>query len=154
MALESPIWKIPFTLNGINQRGKGTLSEHLGIEFTEIGAGHLSATMSVDNRTIQPMGALHGGASCALAETVGSAAANFCVDSSKYICVGLDININHIRPIQSGKVTAIATPLHLGKTTQVWEIKIYNEEKKMISAGRLTIAVMPFEQKKTPSLST
>ena len=154
MTHKQSIWQTPFTLEEINARAKGTLSEHLGIEFTEIGTHHLSATMYVDHRTIQPMGALHGGASCALAETVGSAAANFCVDSSFYVCVGLDININHIRSVRSGKVVAIATPLHLGKSTQVWEIKIYEEENKLISAGRLTMAVIPLKEKKTPSLST
>jgi len=142
------IWQASLTLAELNQRSRSTLSEHLGIEFTEIGENYLSATMPVDHRTIQPMGALHGGASCALAETVASAAANFCVDSKIKVCVGLDLNINHIRAVRSGKITAIASPLHLGKTTQVWEIKIYNEEKKITSAARLTMAVLEIKKEK------
>ena len=94
------------------------------------------------------MGLLHGGASCALAETVGSAAANYCVDQTTTVCVGLDININHIRPVKLGTVTGIAKPLHLGKTTQVWEIKIYNEGRQLVSVSRLTMAVI---EKKTPA---
>ncbi len=139
---------MPVTVEEINQRAKHSLSDHLGIEFTEIGDEHLSATMPVDQRTMQPMGILHGGASCALAETVGSAAANYCVDQKEKVCVGLDININHLRPVRSGLVTGIAKPLHIGKTTHVWEIKIYNEEKSLVSVSRLTMAVV---EKKTPA---
>lgn len=144
------IWKIPFSLNTLNQQGRSTLSEHLGIEFTEIGSHSLSATMPVDCRTVQSMGHLHGGASCALAETVASVAANLCVDPKKNVCVGLDLNINHIKQVGSGKITAITSPLHLGKTTQVWEIKIYNEKKELISTARLTVMIL---NKKNPSLT-
>lgn len=142
------IWKTPFTLDALNQKQRSTLAEHLAIEFTEMGESFLSATMPVDHRTIQSMGHLHGGASCALAETVASVAANFCVDPEKSVCVGLDLNINHIKQVRSGKITARTTPLHLGKTTQVWEIKIYNEKKELISAARLTLMVL---QKKPES---
>lgn len=137
-----PIWFIPFSIEEINSRAKNTLSEHLGIEFIEAGDNHLSATMPVDARTTQPMGILHGGASCALAETVGSAAANYCIDQTTHVCVGLDININHMRPVRSGIVTAVAKPFHLGKTTQVWEIKLYNEQKNLIAISRLTMAIV------------
>ncbi len=136
------IWFTPFSIDEINRRARNTLSDHLGIEFTEAGDDYLTARMSVDARTVQPMGILHGGASCALAETVGSAAANYCIDQTKQISVGLEINVNHIRPVRSGLVTAIAKPFHLGKTTQVWEIKIYNEQKKLVAISRLTMCVM------------
>lgn len=135
------IWKTPISLEEINKKCKDSLCGHLGIEFTEAGADHLTATMPVDCRTNQPMGILHGGATCALVETVGSVAAHFCVEPGQ-VAVGLDINVNHMRQVSKGLVTAITKPLHLGKTTQVWEIKVYNEEKRLIAAGRLTIAVI------------
>jgi 1,4-dihydroxy-2-naphthoyl-CoA hydrolase len=136
------IWTIPIQVAEINNRCRHTLCDHLGIVFTEVGDDYLIATMPVDQRTIQPMGILHGGASCALAETVGSAAANYCIDGATKVAVGLDININHIRPVRSGLIAATAKALHLGKTTQVWEIKIYNEAKQLISAARLTMAII------------
>ena len=136
------IWKIPISIEEINRRGAGTLADHLGIVFTEAGDDFLSATMPVDHRTIQPMGILNGGASCALAETVGSTAANFCVDPKLFAAVGLDININHIKAVKRGFVTAIAKPFHLGKSTQVWDIKIYDEEKRLVSVSRLTLSVI------------
>lgn len=135
------IWTIPVTIEEINHRCRNTLCDHLGIEFIEIGDDHMTARMPVDRRTNQPMGIVHGGATAALAETVASAAANYCVDPTK-VCVGLDLNINHIRGVSSGFVIGVAKPLHLGKTTQVWEIKIMNETKQLISAARLTIAII------------
>ncbi|PIS03417.1 MAG: esterase [Chlamydiae bacterium CG10_big_fil_rev_8_21_14_0_10_42_34] len=135
------IWKMPVSIDEINHRCRNTLCDHLGIEFTHIGDDHMTARMPVDRRTNQPMGIVHGGATAALAETVASAAANYCVDTSK-VCVGLDLNINHIRGVRSGFVLATAKPLHLGKTTQVWEIKIMNEAEQLISAARLTVAVI------------
>ena len=135
------IWTIPVTIEEINHRCRNTLSDHLGIEFVEIGSDYMAARMSIDRRTLQPMGIMHGGSTAALAETVGSAAANYCVEKGK-ICVGLDLNINHIRTMRSGFVIAIAKPLHLGKTTQVWEIKITNEAEQLVSAARLTIAIL------------
>src|SRR3990167_6321199 len=135
------IWKMPVTVEEINHRCKNTLCDHLGIEFIEVGETFMRAKMPVDKRTHQPMGIVHGGATAALAETVGSAAANYCVEKGK-ICVGIDLNINHIRPVKSGFVYATAKALHLGKTTQVWEIKIENESGQLISAARLTIAVI------------
>ena len=136
-----PIWTIPITLEEINHRCRNTLCDHLGIEFIEIGDDHMAARMPVDKRTHQPFGSVHGGATAALAETVGSVAGNCCIDSTK-AAVGLDLNINHIRGVKSGFVTGIAKPLHLGKTTQVWDIRIYNEAKQLISAARLTIAIL------------
>lgn len=136
------IWQMEINLELIEARGKGTMVEHLGIEFIELGDDFLSARMPVDERTKQPLGIMHGGASCVLAETVGSTAANFCVDLKKYYCVGLDINTNHIRSARGGYVVGVAKPFHLGKSTQVWGIEIRDEEKKLISVNRLTMAVL------------
>lgn len=136
------IWHTPFTLDALNQRGKNTMAEHLNINFIEIGENFLVASMPVDHRTKQPIGIMHGGASCVLAETVGSTAANCCVDIGKQYCVGLDINTNHIRSAREGLVIATAKPFHLGKSTQVWSIEILNEAKQLISVNRLTMAVM------------
>ena len=136
------MWKTPLTLSEINARAKNTLSDHLKIEFIEIGDRHLTARMPISSILMQPMGIVHGGATAALAETVASAAANYCIDQAVHICVGLELNINHLRSIQAGYVDAVATPLHIGKTTQVWEIKIYDELKHLTSAARLTLAVI------------
>ncbi len=135
------IWTIPISVEEINHRCRNTLCDHLGIEFIEVGDTHLTARMPVDRRTNQPMGIMHGGATAALAETVGSAAANYCIDSTK-VAVGLDLNINHIRAVRSGYVTGVAKPLHIGKSTQVWEIRITNEAGQLVSAARLTIAII------------
>jgi len=139
--MSKPIWTVSVDVKEINERCRNTLSDHLGIEFIEMGPAHLTARMPIDRRTIQPMGIMHGGASCVLAETVGSAAANYCVDPTK-VCVGLDININHMKAVKSGSVTGVASPFHLGKTTQVWDIKIYDETKQLIAVSRLTIAII------------
>lgn len=136
------IWKTDFNIEKLNERGKNTMSQYLGIEFIEIGDNYLSARMPVDHRTKQPAGIMHGGASCVLAETVGSTAANCCVDHDQFYCVGLDINTNHIRAMREGSVFAIAKPFHLGKTTQVWGIDIKNEEDQLVSVTRLTMAVL------------
>ncbi len=138
----SIIWKTEMSLGIILERSKNTMVEHLGIEFTETGDDFLVARMPVDHRTHQAIGIMHGGASCVLAETVGSTAANFCVDQNTAYCVGLDINTNHIRSIKAGWVIAKATPFHLGKMTQVWNIEIRNEADQLISINRLTMAVL------------
>lgn len=135
------IWKIKTTIEELNQRCTDSLCSHLGILFTEIGEQHLTATMPVDERTCQPMGILHGGSTCALVETVGSVAANCCIDP-ELIAVGLNIDVSHVRQVKVGStVEAVAKPLHLGRTTQVWEIKVY-ESERLAAAGRLTIAVI------------
>ncbi len=136
------IWFKQNTLGDVQRRGAGTMVEHIGIEITEVGDYFLKGRMPVDYRTTQPMGILHGGASVALAETLGSIAANLVVDATKYYCVGLDINANHTRRAAGGYVYGTATPLHLGKTTQVWSIEIKNEEEKLICISRLTMAVL------------
>ena len=116
--------------------------QHIGIEFTEVGDNFLRATMPVDHRTVQPFRILHGGASIALAETLGSMAANYVVNPDTHYCVGLDINGNHIRAARSGAVTGTATPLHLGASTQVWTIEIRDEEDRLTCVSRLTMAVL------------
>ena len=136
------IWHKEFTLEELRQRGIGTMVEHLGITVTEVGEDFLKGTMPVDHRTVQPMGILHGGASVALAETLGSLAANYAVDNQKKYCVGLDINANHVRAASKGVVTGIAKPLHLGSTTQVWSIEITDEEDRLVCISRLTMAVL------------
>ncbi len=120
----------------------GTMAEFLGMEWTELGNDFVKIKMPVDQRTKQPYGLLHGGASCALAETIGSVASQLVLDPNKFICVGLEINANHIRSARSGYVTGIASPLHLGGTTHVWDIKIYDDSEKLICICRLTLAIL------------
>ena len=122
--------------------GKDTMADHLGMQFSEIGESHLKATMPVDNRTKQPYGLLHGGASAALAETLGSVASALVIDQSKWLCVGLEINANHIRSAKEGFVTGTCTPIHLGASTHVWDIKVHDEQNKLVCISRLTVAVL------------
>jgi 1,4-dihydroxy-2-naphthoyl-CoA hydrolase len=136
------IWTVPATLQQINQRGQGNMLSHLGIEFLEINEESLKARMPVDERTIQPTGILHGGASATLAETLGSMAANLCIDPAKKVCVGMEINANHVRPVSSGWVTGVVTPVHVGKSTQIWQIRIEDEAGKLVCISRLTLAVI------------
>ncbi|MCX7120439.1 MAG: hotdog fold thioesterase [Gammaproteobacteria bacterium] len=136
------IWKMPINHELLATRSANTFVEFINIKFTEIGDDYLKATMPVDHTTKQPMGFLNGGVSAALAESVASTAANYCVDQSVCYCVGLDINANHLRPALEGYVTAIAKPLHLGNKTQVWEIKIENEAGKLVCISRMTMAVV------------
>lgn len=119
-----------------------TMGGHLGIEFTEVGEDYIRGRMPVDHRTRQPYGLLHGGASVALAETLGSVGAAMVVNYHQYNAVGLEINANHVRGAREGYVTGTARPLHIGKTTQVWEIKITDERDKLICVSRLTVAII------------
>lgn len=138
------IWfKKDLTIDQFNILGKGTMDEYLGIQWTELGEDHLKAIMPVDHRTRQPYGFLHGGASCVLAETIGSVGSAMVIDHNRFYCVGLEINANHIRTVREGVVTAIAKPLHLGTSTHVWDIKIFDEREKLVCASRLTVAVLP-----------
>ena len=121
---------------------KNNMAEHLAIEWTELGDNYLKAKMPVDHRTNQPYGLLHGGASCVLAETLGSVASALVIDNSKFICVGIEINANHIRSARNGFVHGIVTPIHIGSTTHVWDIKINSEEDKLICISRLTVAIL------------
>lgn len=130
------------TIADIQPLGKNTMGEHLGMVFTELGDDYLKATMPVDHRTTQPYGLLHGGASVALAETLGSVGAALVADPEKFICVGQEINANHLRSVRDGLVTGIAKPVHIGASSQVWEIKIYDEREKLVCISRLTVAVL------------
>jgi 1,4-dihydroxy-2-naphthoyl-CoA hydrolase len=136
------IWFSSFTIEDIADRGAGTMVGHLGIRFTEVGPDFLRATMPVDERTRQLMGVLHGGASVALAETIGSFAANLCVDHTRFYCVGQEINANHVRPAASGLVTATAKPFHVGTRSHVWHIEIHDDRQRLVCVSRLTMAVV------------
>ena len=138
------IWFRPITLEDARRTfgSGGDLAHHLGIELTAIGNDFLSGKMPVDERTRQPFGLLHGGASVALAETLGSMAANFCVDTTKVYCVGQEINANHVRSARSGHVTGTARPIHLGSRSQVWDIRIEDEAGRLTCVSRLTMSVI------------
>jgi 1,4-dihydroxy-2-naphthoyl-CoA hydrolase len=136
------IWHQPVTLEGLQQWGQQNMVEHLDIRFTEVGPDYLRATMPVDHRTHQPYGLLHGGASVALAETLGSTAAACCIDIERQYCVGIEVNANHVRGVRDGHVEGTARSLHLGRSTQVWEIKIRDDEDRLVCVSRLTLAVM------------
>ena len=137
------IWfhkEIPLSL--LAHFGKGTMTEFLGLEWLAVGDDFLKAKIPVDQRTIQPYGLLHGGASCVLAETVGSVASTLVVDPEKFICVGLEINANHIKSVSDGLVVATCNPIHLGQSTHVWDIQIHNQEEKLVCICRLTVAIL------------
>ena len=129
-------------LSEVNPLGPKTMGEFLGIEWVELGDDYLVARMPVDERTKQPYGLLHGGASCVLAESIGSIGSHFIIDSSKFICVGLEINANHIRSVRSGFVTAMCKPIHIGASTHVWDIRITDERQKLVCISRLTVAIL------------
>jgi len=130
------------SLSDLQPLGRGTMGDHLGMEWTAVGDDYMKIKMPVDKRTIQPYGLLHGGASCALAETAGSVASHCIIDPDKFICVGLEINANHVRGVKDGYVTATCTPLHIGTSTHVWDIKIHDEREKLICVSRLTVAIL------------
>jgi len=137
------IWKRSATPEQLNARNPGSLNEALGITFTELGEDYVRATMPVDGRTKQPFGLLHGGASVALAETLGSVGGWLVLPPGGGRTVGLEINANHVRAVREGHVTGTARPLHLGRTTQVWEIKIEDGEGRLSCVSRITLAVVP-----------
>jgi 1,4-dihydroxy-2-naphthoyl-CoA hydrolase len=139
----SKIWFGETGVNVINNRPKNHIGALLGIEFTEIGDDFIKAKMPVDARTHQPYGILHGGASVVLAETIGSIASSLVIDPEKYMAVGQEVNANHLRPVKSGFVTAVCTPIHIGGKTHVWDIKMYDDRGKMNCISRLTVAILP-----------
>lgn len=141
MAASDFAWPEGVTVDALNARSKGTLMESLGIVFTELGDGYLRATMPVDARTHQPYGLLHGGASVALAETLGSSAGALVAGGNAV--VGLEINANHLRAVRSGTVTGTTRPIHIGRSTQVWEIHIEDAAGKPVCISRITLAVLP-----------
>jgi 1,4-dihydroxy-2-naphthoyl-CoA hydrolase len=136
------IWKTPFTTDLLNQLGQDTANAALGIEITEAGPDYLRGRMPVDNRTRQPAGILHGGASVLLAETLASWAGNFVIDATQHSVVGQEINANHLRPATEGWITGTARPVHLGRRSQVWEIRIENDADKLVCISRMTLAVI------------
>jgi 1,4-dihydroxy-2-naphthoyl-CoA hydrolase len=136
------IWVTPMSLEALNAGAAGTLVKPLGIVFTEMGENFILGTMPVDARTRQPYGLLHGGASVALAETLGSTGASMCVDHARYMCVGQEINANHLKSVRSGIVTGTARPLHVGSRSQVWSIDIVNESGVLVCVSRHTVAVL------------
>ena len=131
------------TLEMLDDLGKNTMSAHLDLKWVEIGDDFLRLSMPVTDNTRQPYGFLHGGASCVLAETIGSVASALVIDRDNYYCVGIEINANHLRSVTDGRVIAKCSPLHLGRSTHVWDIRIYDEENKMFCVSRLTVAVLP-----------
>ena len=122
------------------------MSALLGMEWVDIGPDFLKMKMPVSENTIQPYGLLHGGASCSLAETIGSIGSYLVIDNTKYICVGMEINANHIKGVRSGFVTATATPLHLGKNSHVWDIKLVNDDEQLVCVSRHTVAIMDLDK--------
>jgi 1,4-dihydroxy-2-naphthoyl-CoA hydrolase len=136
------IWFKEVQLADLNNVGNNTMSKHLGIEVVEIGSDFIKAKMPVDERTKQPYGILHGGASVALAETIGSYGSHLIVDSSKFLSLGLEINANHVRKVGEGYVTGTAKPIHIGKTTHVWGIEIVDDKGQLICICRLTVAII------------
>lgn len=137
------IWfKQNLSLADFEGMGTNTIAEVIGLRFSEVGDNYIKATMPVDHRTHQPYGLLHGGASCVLAETLGSVASAMIINPEKFICVGLEINANHIRSVRRGVVTGVVTPIHIGASTHVWDIKIYDEHEKLVCISRLTVAIL------------
>jgi len=137
------IWSRDYTVEELNGRPKGHIGDLIGIEFTEITEDSISARMPVNEKTHQPYGILHGGASVVLSESLGSVASNMIIDSNKYIGVGLEVNANHLRPVKSGFVTGICKPIHIGGKTHVWDIRLYDDRGKMNCVSRLTVAIIP-----------
>jgi len=137
------IWYKNYTIEDLQKFRTANMGTHIGLELLEVGDDFLSAKMPVDERTTQPFGILHGGASCVLAETLGSVATWMCIDPDQYRAVGLEINANHIRAVTEGWVVGKATPLHLGRRTHVWSIDITEESTgKRVAMSRLTVAVI------------
>ena len=134
------------TIEDLAGISSNTMAEFLGLKWVEIGENFLKMSMPVHTTTRQPYGFLHGGASCVLAETIGSIGSALVIDRDKYYCVGLEINANHLRSVKDGTVVAIASPLHLGKTTHVWDIKIYDNQEKLFCVSRLTVAILTIKK--------
>ena len=143
-----PIWFKDYrSTDELNLIWTNTMEEPLGIKCEEIGEDYLKISMPITDKVRQPYGFLHGGASCVLAETVGSVASALVIDREKYYGVGLEINANHLKSVKEGKVYAIANPLHLGKRTHVWDIKLYDEDDNLFCVSRLTVAILPLKTK-------
>jgi 1,4-dihydroxy-2-naphthoyl-CoA hydrolase len=142
------IWKQAVTIGTVEDRPDlltlgETTGQYLGLRVVEVGADFLRATMPVDHRTKQSYGRLHGGASCVLAEEIGSIGGYLCVDPAQFFVVGIEINANHVRPVREGHIVGTARPLHIGQVTQIWEIRIEDERGRLVCISRLTLAVVP-----------
>lgn len=137
------LWRQPPNLDDINASQRNTIGELLDIRFESFDEQSITASMAVDARTHQPYGLLHGGASVVLAESLGSTASYLCIDTDKFFCVGLEVNANHLRGLRSGRVTAVAKPVHIGRTTHVWDIRLSGEDGKTSCISRLTMAIVP-----------
>jgi 1,4-dihydroxy-2-naphthoyl-CoA hydrolase len=138
-----PIWFKPVSVDALKSiEKKDHLASFLGIEFVRFGDDEVEARMPVDDRTKQPFGILHGGASVVLAETIGSFASHYVIDHTKYIAVGMEVNANHLRPVMQGYVTAICRPVHLGKSSHVWDIRISDDKGKAVCISRLTVSII------------
>ena len=137
------LWRETPDLDALNASLRNTIGEQLDIRFEAWDDDSLTASMAVDARTHQPYGILHGGASVVLAETLGSMASYLCIDGSRYYCVGLEVNANHLRALRSGRVTGVARAVHLGRTTHVWDIRLHGEDGKPNCIARLTVAIVP-----------
>lgn len=137
------IWKRQPDLDSLHSNRKNTISELLDIRFESFDDQSITASMPVDARTHQPYGLLHGGASVVLAETLGSMASYHCIDTSRFYCVGLEVNANHLRALRSGRVTGVCRPVHLGRSTHVWDIRLHGEDGKPSCISRLTVAIVP-----------
>jgi 1,4-dihydroxy-2-naphthoyl-CoA hydrolase len=136
------IWFSPTNVESLNARSADTLVEHIGIEYVDIGDDYIKARMPVDNRTVQPARILHGGASIVLAETLGSIAGYLCIDPARKMVVGLEINANHVRSVREGYVTGTVKPLHIGRSTQIWQIHICDDQERLVCISRITMAVL------------
>ena len=137
------VWRTTPDLQALNDLRKNTINEALDVRFESFDDESITASMVVDARTHQPYGLLHGGASVVLAETLGSTASYLCIDTSQFYCVGLEVNANHLRGVRSGRVTAVARPIHLGRTTHVWDIRLSGDDGKPSCIARLTMAIVP-----------
>ncbi len=140
------IWKRQPDLDSLHSNRKNTISELLDIRFESFDDQSITASMPVDARTHQPYGLLHGGASVVLAETLGSMASYHCIDTSRFYCVGLEVNANHLRALRSGRVTGVCRPVHLGRSTHVWDIRLHGEDGKPSCISRLTVAIVPLAE--------
>ncbi len=140
------IWKRQPDLDNLHSNRKNTISELLDIRFESFDDQSITASMPVDARTHQPYGLLHGGASVVLAETLGSMASYHCIDTSRFYCVGLEVNANHLRALRSGRVTGVCRPVHLGRSTHVWDIRLHGEDGKPSCISRLTVAIVPLAE--------
>lgn len=140
------IWRTEVTPELLERFSRGTFAERIGIRISEVGPDYLRATLSVTPAVHQPYGVLHGGVSVAMAETVGSVAANLCIDSQRLQCFGQEINANHLRPVVSGVITATARPYHIGSRSHVWGIEIRDERSRLVCVSRLTMAIVQRRQ--------